>query len=326
MHSEMTFVRIHLMDVRISQIFYRGYGSFNEASYVANDIFAKGYPFGNVLVLYSSDEQLPSISAALRGNDIPMNIVSSYPAKENAYVSLAKRIINWALADYSEKKLDAILSSPVISIEETDQDGNKKNLLSGQDYFKHVVEARNRRKNGFVLGWGYERNIEFLEHELKITDTDSWKDTLKMHKSLLEIFGADGKAYDDKNTMCPKVIFTKLLDFIKEYSVKGNEYAVGSDALKKISSAVSFENRKLALGEALTLIVEFLDGVTMSDEADNSSVTVRSMKDWSIPERPNVYMIGLSLKDMQGNTTESPVLSAFVWYYSHIVVKFTFFP
>ena len=66
--------------------FYRGYGSFNEASFAANDIFEKGYPFGNVLVLYSSDEQLPSISAALRGNGIPMKLVSSYSAKGNAFI------------------------------------------------------------------------------------------------------------------------------------------------------------------------------------------------------------------------------------------------
>ena len=289
--------------------FYRGYGSFNEASFAANDIFEKGYPFGNVLVLYSSDEQLPSISAALRGNGIPMKLVSSYSAKENAYVSLSKRIINWALADYSEKKLDAILSSPVIYIEETDQNGDKKNLLSGQDYFAHVADANNRREDSFVLGWGYERNIEFVEHELNIADTDSRKKILEMHRTLLEVFGDNGKAYDEKNPVCPSALFEKLKRFIEKYTVRGKEYAIGVDALSKISSALSFEKRKLALREALTLIVEFLDGITMSDEADNSSVTVRSMRDWSVPERPNVYMIGLALKDMQGNTTESPVLS-----------------
>ena len=84
--------------------FYKGYGSFNEASFAANDILEKGFQFGSVTVLFTSPAQLPAIEAALSGNGIPMRILSEYPARDNSYISLAKRVIEWAEDDFSEKK------------------------------------------------------------------------------------------------------------------------------------------------------------------------------------------------------------------------------
>ena len=70
--------------------FYRGYGSFNEASYIANDILEKKLQFGSVTVLYASSNQLPAISSALRGNGLKMSIVSNHTVTDNRFISLAK--------------------------------------------------------------------------------------------------------------------------------------------------------------------------------------------------------------------------------------------
>ena len=89
-------------------LFYKGYGSYNEACYVANDILEKKLELGNVELIYSSSEQLPYIIAGLSGNGIRINITSDYPAADNEYISLVRRIIDWAEEDYSEKALEHI--------------------------------------------------------------------------------------------------------------------------------------------------------------------------------------------------------------------------
>lgn len=288
--------------------FFRGYGSFNEASYIANDIFEKVYPFGNVTVLYSSSSQIPAIEAALSGNGIPMNIVSNHPISDNAYISLAKRIITWAEDDYSEKALDAILLSPIISVQVDDGFGNMINALSGQKYFDHILNAHNRRDNGYTLGWGYDRNAGFIEHEKKHAKDDSVKEVLKMQGALLDIFSDSGKPYGDENKIRPIIIYEKLVAFIEKYSSRDADYAIGIDSIKRLSGAVRVEERALSLKEVLEFIKELLSTVVISDSEETTAVKVQAMKDWCLLDRPVVYVIGLSLKDMQGNTTESPVL------------------
>lgn len=289
--------------------FYKGYGSFNEASYIANDILAKNIAFGNVSVLYSSDNQLPAITAALRGNGIPMNILTNYSAKDNTYISLAKRIIEWAASDYSEKKLEEILSSPVITVNADDGAGNKINALSGQKYYDYVLNARDRREDSFVLGWGYKRNALFVEHEKLAAKENSVIEILKMHEALLGIFGDMGKPYDDNNKVRPITLYEKLVAFLEEYSCNGSEYAVGIDNMRRLSGAIRFEERALPLKDTMEFIDGLLCGIKISDAATNDSVTVQALNGWKLLDRPNVYLIGLSLKDMQTNTTESPVLS-----------------
>lgn len=57
--------------------------------YIANDILEKGLPLGGVTVLYSSANQLPAITAALRGNGIKADVVSSTEIPE---VIVAKQV------------------------------------------------------------------------------------------------------------------------------------------------------------------------------------------------------------------------------------------
>ncbi|MBP3199969.1 MAG: PD-(D/E)XK nuclease family protein [Butyrivibrio sp.] len=289
--------------------FYKGYGAFNEASYIANDIFEKKIPLGNVSVLYGSENQLPAITVALRGNGIPMNVLSNYSAKDNACISLAKRIIAWAKADFSEKELESVLSSPAICVQVEDGSGNVMNALAGQKYYKHILSARDRRDDGFVLGWGYERNSMFIQHEESITTETSIKEVLKMHSALLDIFGEAGKPYDEKNKVRPITVYEKLVAFIEQYTSNGDDYAAGIGEIKKITGAIRFEERQLSLDESLQFIDDLLSEIQTSDSSSSEAVSVQALQGWRTLDRSYVYVIGLSLKDMQGNTTESPVLN-----------------
>lgn len=295
--------------------FFRGYGSYNEASFVANDILAKKKPFGTVTVLYMSPMQLPAIQAALQGNGLKANVVSSHSAQKNAYISLARRIIAWAQDDYSEKALEKILSSSVICVEVTDEEGNKKNVLATQKYYNYVLDAAKR--DGIILGWGYERNIAFIKHQgnvvkhqSKAASIEELQGVLKLHEELIDIFGINGRPYDDQNKVLAYDIYKKLVQFMENNTSVGEDFAVGMEAIRRLTGAVMLEDRVLPLNEVLTFIDELLAAVSEKDSASEDAITVQCISGkWGLLSRPNVYVIGLSLKDMQGSTAESPVLS-----------------
>lgn len=301
--------------------FYRGYGSFNEASYIANDILEKKHQLGSVTVLYASSNQLPAISAALRGNGLKMNVISNHTVTDNRFISLAKSILAWAYDDYSERMLEGILSNPVLCIEKTYEvpaptasdpnatETKKDNILAHQSYFDHVLNARNRfGDDAFSLGWGYKRNEEFLEHERRIISDSEMNKVFDMHQRLLEIFSNAGIPYDDKNCVRPIDIWERIVEFINDYRAQSVDYELWGGIVESISNIVVMEERTLPLGEALAFIDELLSGIKTSDEDDDTTISVVSIGDWRYLERPNVYVVGLSLKDMLGNTTESPVL------------------
>lgn len=298
-----------LMECKVKAEFFKGYGTFNEANYVVNDMMSKGLPFGSVEVLYSSVSQLPALSAALRGNGIPMRVVSDRPTGENPYLAMAKRILAWAAEDFSEKALEEVLACPVVYVMIKDENGEERNAFEGRNYFDHILFPRNRREQGFTLGWGYERNLEFVAHESAQENADKRVPLLDMHAALLDIFGENGRAYSDTNMVQPATVYRKLVSFIESYTVKSTEYAVGIDGLRRMLEAVEFETRTMPLSEVLEFIDALLETVSVKDSESADAVTVRCLGDWSVSERSNVYVIGLSLKDMQGDTTESPVLS-----------------
>lgn len=298
-----------LTECKAKAAFFKGYGTFNEANYVVNDMMEKGLPFGSAEVLYSSASQLPALSAALQGNGIPMRVVSDRPAGENPYLAMVRRILDWAADGFSEKALEAVLACPVICVMITDENGEEWNALGGRSYFDHVIVARNRREQGFTLGWGYERNLEFLSHERMQENGAKNLPVLEMHAALLDIFGEDGKAYSDTNKVLPVTVYRKLVSFMERYTVKTTDYAVGMEGLRRMSEAVEFEKRTMPLSDVLEFITALSENVSVKDTESGEAVTVRCLGDWSVTERPNVYVIGLALKDMQGDTTESPVLS-----------------
>ncbi len=286
--------------------FYKGYGSFNEANFIAYDILKKQIPFGKVTVLYSSDRQLRAISSALRGNKIPMKIISRFPANENGIILLAQRIIDWAAEGFSEKALERLLSSSNlkdIKITKKKKDGTEyeQNIVS----FKYVQDARNRRTDAFTLGWGYERNLDFVEHELGLADSEEMKALLTMHQALLDIFKPET---GDKYSV-PEVS-DKLITFIDDYSrCISDSDAVGIGLLRDLQVTLLYDNGEYELADLCALFTDLLTSLRAREEEDHSSVSVEAVRGWIPLERPYIYVSGQSLTEVKGNTTESPVLS-----------------
>ncbi len=286
--------------------FYKGYGSFNEINYVANDILENGYSLGECEVLFSSPQQVDAINSSLKGNDINISFASKYSAKDNRYIDLVNRILNWARSDYSEKGLELIFSSPVLKLQ-SDDDENDYNPVGGYGYFDYVLKARNRREGSFVLGWGYDRNKDFIKYEKHLPPEERSDKIISFHESLISIFSP--RIGGDKIKKYYAIaVFNAILYLIRDNTVRGKEYAVSIDALNKISEALMFEQRECGLEETLDLIDGLLNDISVSDEPDSGAVMVKSYNRWSVLERPYIYFTGLALKDLQGSSTESSVL------------------
>lgn len=354
--AEISFEKISPADLencKGKSQFFRAYGQVNQINYIVNDIMKKGIPFGQVEILCTGNNQLAEVASAFGGRSIPVRVLSNMPVADNAYVSPAKRCLDWAENDFSEKKLEAIMNSRVVSVSsgnkvsedvnkdagiDTNKDAEsdpgkatnkvasgkarKKNLIAGQKYFRHVLET----EQGFdedkkILGWGYKWNFDFIDfvrnqvnEKLKntedleayeIRDLEEKLPILDFHQELLSVFGDKKDAYEK---VSPFVIYEKLCDFMKVYTVKGKDKAVGIGALNELKKVIRCEDRCLPMGDALKFIHEQMDQMTKSDSEDSKAVSVQVLNDWTVLERKYVYLIGLSLMEMAGNTTESPVM------------------
>ena len=322
--------------------FFKGYGPFNEANYVAYDILKNKYNYGDVTVLYTSSAQQVPISSALKGNEIPMTLLSNHSIQDNPYIALARSILAWAKDDFSEKRLESIFASSVLfyakeneekessednSDKNDKQEENKKsapkNMLSGEAYYDLVLAARNRfGEDSVELGWGYERNLKFADDELMIvraeiekikTDTAMEEDKRKSKLRRLEkretqliVLGKLLEIFSEKDH--PSTIFNKLVNFISVYGKKTLEYPVGMGKIKELAAVLGYDDRELSLEECIDYLDSFLAALTTKDQESSKAVSVVNTFEWRQLERPHVYVIGLSLKDMQTNTAESPVL------------------
>lgn len=301
--KDLTIKDIHIDKDIVN--FYKGYGTFNEALYIAYDILKKKIPFGDITVLYTSSRQIASLSAALNGNGLPTCFISGKPLYDNPYVSLIRRIFEWAKAGYGEKELARIVESSILYV----KDEEENNLLASKQYYDHVLKVANRFEDAKVLGWGFERNYFFVESEIKRLTESGKTDLLpiyQMHHDLLGIFAStedETKAYEE---IIPQVLFSKLLAFLKQYTILDTTGAF--PLLEGIERSLRFDTRCIPLEEAMDFILELIENLKQNEKESGNAIKCESLNDWTILDRPNVYVIGLSLKDLQVNTTQSPVL------------------
>ena len=306
--------------------FFKGYGAFNEAAYVANDIVEKKLPFGDVQIIYASDNQIQPISAMLKGHGIDVNFVSAVPSVSDPYISLSLRILDWASDRFSEKALCDVFAHPYLYYRVTknvkDEDGNivdeQGNALNGWYYFQHVLDEENAFVDKKVLGWGYERNREFINHvknkldkEREKTDLDTTRHNIiiskeaaiDVHTALLDIFDVSREA------VSPACIFDNLIKFLENYSRQSEERKIPFSLLDSVNKLLKQDDRTFELNEAITQIKDAIDRLSNKEGEAPSCVTAERLSDWIVVNRPYLYVVGLSLKDLKASMIESPVMT-----------------
>lgn len=219
--------------------------------------------------------------------------------------------------------------------EEEKETVKKRNMLSGKSYYNYVTKAR-RFEKAFTLGWGFQRNKDFNEHEREFTKSfiedgfykeDAWKyctplEVIDMVKDMLTVFEEIGNGL----SLSASELFKHLYDFVKQYSrpvftktidetgkekwIKvDNSRDTGLGLLKDLKNAMSFDTKERDAKELLLFADEALKAVSTSDSSSSNSVTVRALNNWIPIDRKHVYIIGLSLNELQVNVNQSPVIN-----------------
>ena len=288
--------------------FVKAYGTSNEIRACLNVMMQNGYNPGDVTILYTNPAIIPFIDAVFKGNEIPCSFVSGHTAADNEYISLARRCIAWAADNFSETAFEDILKSPVLAVyaghdDGEDENDKRKNLVNNRHYFDYVLTPRNRRNDKFTLGWGYRRNLEFIEHEKKIADPAM----SEMHRCLLECFCEKSM----EQNVTPASICNKVIDFVIKYTIIKRAKEEGISGLRKIAHVIEMFDEYMDLDKALSLIDEMLSGIQQFDEVSNNSVKVeRFGDDWTVIDRPIVFVTGMALKDMLATSTDLSILSS----------------
>lgn len=313
----------HLKD---KTVFFKGYGSFNEAAYIANDILENKRHFGDVHILYASDSQIQPILAMLQGYGINVSMVSPVPSGSDPYISLAQRILDWAADRFSEKALCDVFAHPYLYYAVTkhiqDEAGNVKdqseNALNGWYYFQHVLDEARAYENKLVLGWGYERNRTFVNHvqdklnkEKDKPDKDERIDNiiaskeaaLAVHMALLDAFDVNHEAVN------PAHIMANIRVFLKDYSRESSERKLPFGLLESAEKLLKRDSRAFELNEAIKRVKDVMESLSTKESEEPSCVTAERLSDWTVVNRPYLYAIGLSLKDLKASMIESPVMT-----------------
>lgn len=210
------------------------------------------------------------------------------------------------------------------------------NYIGGGKYFEHILRPKSRReeKDRRILGWGYMRNIEFVASENQYLDNEypkylkklkdegkleqeedkakvrynSRKKVLELHQALLDVFKeAQGEKVE------PGKIYNGILTFIDKYVKKKSlAYRASKSSIYEIYDCIAIEE-EMEVGAALAYIDELLVSVTASDKEAYNAVAVEKFNSWVCLDRPHVYFIGMSMKDFQTKSVESPVMRDEDW-------------
>lgn len=210
------------------------------------------------------------------------------------------------------------------------------NYVGGKRYFQHVLTAKRRMDDSYNLGWGYERNCQFVNRELGILakekeefddaienktypevlsdaqlkkkekDFVARKEVLMLHGALLDIF-KEAETHPGR-IGSPGAIYKDILAFIAKYVKKKSfDYIRAKNALYDIDTYLSREE-DMPLGDMIAYLNDLLCNLTNNDKESYSCVAVDSLNTWKALDRPYVYVIGLSQQDIQASVSESPII------------------
>ncbi|MCQ2752386.1 MAG: PD-(D/E)XK nuclease family protein, partial [Coriobacteriales bacterium] len=288
---------------------FKAYGSQNEANYIVYDILKNNYSLNDVAIYYSNDKNAQALEAAFRSKLLPLSFTSNLSLLSNPYLSLARRIINWAKNNFSETSLALIFQSDALSIGAKDIDGKYTNKLGGWHYLYHVISAEGRFSDTFTIGDGYKRNREFLAHEKQLRldanreNPMTWGMTL--HEKLLDIFG---EGDEQCLKISPYEIFVRIFDFLLDYARNGKLKRTSLKQMEQCFYVLQMDERKLEFADSLDFVDELMSRCGFAPDEVANSVIAEKISDWKFLNRNHTYVIGLSYADMQLQTRQSPVL------------------
>ncbi len=306
--SALTDSLVEIDCERVSNVdseFYEVYGQTNEIQVVIEELASKGIPFGQVNILYSSDEYENCIRAALGERNIPFSFVSGCSVRDKSYVSFLLAIITWIKDDYSYDSFETVASSVLTRLGKDYSFGKKAGIGWGLDRYEMFVNKMTSEKASYQKLLLKHKRIR--EITSSVDGTVSIEDCSTEYVSFISnlvkfVLNTDKKPYN------VGVIYRRLLQLIKD-----NTKEFGMD--KKYLSLMEDKRRFFDLVgeaetfmEALNFIYDEVATLRMADSDESDAIIVMKMAGPVVLERPYQFCIGMSYDAFGAKTIDSPVL------------------
>lgn len=270
---------------------YRCYGISNEVRYAIDQIHdsqnhSAKLPYDAVSVYYSNPRYINFIKAAFDASHIPYTIRSGNPAVELNIIRFMLSCLECADNDMLYAYLEMVVLNPLATFKNISED----NVIS------NPVRAYYNGLNAGI-GWGRARYQDYIENAGNGADPYF----ICFLKDYIDIF-------DEKNSCAD--ILSKLKEFTDKYTFKQNpdKRLVKEGLQKQINNLKYLDGSSYAISDKIAAVREAVEGLTVSDDADENSVSICSIDDACILERPVNFFLGMSSGDFSLDAGQSPVL------------------
>ena len=263
--------------------FFKAYGSSNEVEYVINCIEEERLAFGDVNVLYTSDEYEGLIKSAFESKRLPYRFSTGNSIAGTNVIQFLIGILNWAENDYLYEDLAVVADNPCVTLKNIAPEEATVNSTS--HYYNKYLRKR--------IGWGRERYFRSV---------DKGDDEELFNKFLGDLAGA---FEDVTNIAC---LYEKLIQICSTYVAKNKEnnqlVALLKDQIKvfKMIGEVDADN-------AIRYIKDYILELKEREESNTAFVNLIKLSQFEVLDRSENFVIGLSAKEFSVDSKESAVLS-----------------
>ncbi len=272
--------------------FYRSYGMANEVEQIASLISEGNSIYGDIVVYYTNPVYLNFIKASFDERRIPYVRTNGYPATELSLTQLMLDLIASVKENFSFELFEKVaLNSKLTYANVVGSDSVLANPISGY-----------RAALSKGIGWGRDRYINYVNVILP-EDRD-----YEEQKLFADMLIEHCKVFDKSKTVSE--IFEGLWEFVGCYTRKNNpEKKYLSDPVwQQICDLKSFDDSKTSFEDKLSLIEDFLNCLTVSDDPDPAAVSVSAFNGVQVIERREVFFVGMSAGCFATDTRQSPIL------------------
>ena len=286
---DAVFLTFPLIEEKPSWHFYKSYGIWNEAEWILQQIRERQIPFGQVRILYTSQDYEPSLLAAFGERRVPICFPGGRPVSGENSVRMLLSLVSWAANGYRYENLKSVVLNPLFALPVQDGDAP---VNGSKEFFKGIDDK---------IGWGLERYQKFLKTAKEKTS----------HKEAFLTFLQDAvNIFVDLNgTIDAALLWETLTSFTKKYSRRAEEHKFIRPLLDKEQRELSFMLPLPDLKEALELLKDRLEHLSLEDSERSDAVAACRISGVEILDRPYIFVIGLADRHYGSALIESPVLN-----------------
>ncbi len=272
--------------------FYRSYGMANEIEQVASLISEGDTVYGDITVYYSDPVYLNYIKATFDERRIPYVRTNGYPATELGLTQLMLDLIASVKENYSFELFEKVALNPKLTYEN----------VAGSDTVSANPIRGYRAALAKGIGWGRQRYQNYA-NIISPEDRD-----YEEQKLFADMLNEHCYAFDESKTVSE--IFKGLWEFVVRYTRKNNpdKKYLSDPVWQQICDLKSFDDSRASFEDKLTLIEDFLNSLTVSDDPDPSAVSVSALNGVQVIERSGIFFAGMSAGCFATDTRQSPVL------------------